>query len=73
MAVLTRVQKQTLKKQIGQDARSAPKGLKDAFCKAWPDTKKSLQDLSALLKNPIAKAVTAVVIDIGQTASDVIC
>jgi hypothetical protein len=62
-----------LRKQIQQDARRAPRGVKEAFCKAWPDAKKALQRLADLLKNPIAKGVIAIVISLGDVAYDAIC
>jgi hypothetical protein len=43
------------------------------FCKLWPDVKPGLELLQKVLKDPIAQAAVALVINAGDAVSSKIC
>ena len=71
--VLSDVDLERLEKEIRADAAAAPQGIKDLFCKLWPDAKKAIDALLQIITNPIVKLILQGVEAVGDATQKAIC
>ena len=55
------------------EAKDESHKVKDIFCEHWAQSRKGLQLVTLMVKNPIVKLIVNIVINIGDGIKDKIC
>lgn len=58
---------------LNMDAEHNGEKVKEIFCTYWEGTRRGLELLQAMVKNPIAKGIIAIVLAVGDGVENRLC
>lgn len=61
--------KQITKENFSVESNAAAETSKEKFCEVWPPTRKGLEILRDIVKNPMVKMVITTIIGVGDAVS----